>query len=470
MKRIAFLSPLPPSTSGIADYSAEILPALGAHFEIDLFTGRPEATEAVLTSRFAVQAFTQFLAADTERPYDAVVYQLGNSTTHHGEIHRLLLERPGIVVLHEYMLHHLLRDLTLARGGAAAFREEMRYCYGRTGLRMAGRILHANDLPEMWTYPLFERVVDAAQGLIVHNRETRDRVLASRPAAEIALVPHHLSLHDVESPDPRVRRRLLAEHGLPEDTFMIASFGHLTEAKRLDVALRAFARLRQDHPKAAYLLVGEPSAAYKELPELLAGPLGDGVHATGRLPLAGLLQHMAHCDIAVNLRHPTGGETSGACLRLLGLGRAVIVTDDGWFAEIPDDCCAKAPIGAQGGVEEEDLLAALLEALATSESLRRTMGANAARWAAGHHRVEDCARGYADFIERIAGRTATATPTAPAAVVPPLAPTAPGDLPAMLAAELGAALAELDVDERETELPRALAATLVELGLHRGAD
>jgi glycosyltransferase involved in cell wall biosynthesis len=467
MKRIAFLSPLPPDTSGIADYAAEILPPLGAHFEIDLFTGHPEATEAALTSRFAVRSFAEFPAADAERPYDAAVYQLGNSAGHHGEIHRLLHERPGIVVLHEYMLHHLLRDLTLARGGAAAFKEEMRYCYGRTGQRMAGRILHANDLPEMWTYPLFERVVDAARGLIVHSRATRDRVLASRPAAELALVPHHVSLHGMGAPDPAVRRRLLGAHGLPEDTLLIASFGHLTESKRLDVALRAFARLRQRRPEAAYLLVGEPSAPYKELPELLAGPLGEGVHATGRVPMSSLLEYMAHCDVAVNLRHPTGGETSGACLRLLGLGRAVVVTDAGWFAEIPDDCCAKLPVGKAGDPEEEDLLTALLEALATDEPLRATMGANAARWAAENHGVEDCARGYADFIERISDRPAATN--APAAAVPPLAPIPPGDLATALAAELGAALAELDVDEREEELPQALAETLVDLGLDRGA-
>ncbi len=469
MERIAFLTPLPPDNSGIADYSAELLPALAAHCEIALFTGHPEATDSTLSASFAVRSFAEFPAADDERPYDAAVYQLGNSAGHHGEIHRLLIQRPGIVVLHEYMLHHLLRDLTLARGGAAAFKEEMRYCYGRTGARMAGRILHANDLPEMWTYPLFERVVDAAQGLIVHSDATRDRVLASRPGAEIALVPHHLSLHGMKTPDPVVRRQLLAEQDLPEETLLIASFGHLNQAKRLGVALRAFARLRQTHPEAACLLVGEPSAAYQDLPGLLAGPLGEGVHTTGRVPLERLLESMAHCDVAVNLRHPTGGETSGACLRLLGLGRPVVVTDAGWFAEIPEDCCARVPVGAEGGVEEEDLLTALLEALAGDETLRRTMGANAARWAAENHRVEDCARGYADFIERISVRSESGA-AARTQAVPPLAPTSPGDLPSMLAAELGAALADLGVDDREQELTQALAETLVELVLHRGAD
>ncbi len=284
-------------------------------------------------------------------------------------------------------------------------------------------------------------------------------------------MPHHLSLGGLRKPDPAVRRRLLAEHDLPEDTLFVASFGHLNPAKRLDVALGAFARLRRNHPKAAYLLVGEPSGAYKELPDLLAGPLGEGVYTTGRVPLSSLLEHMANCDIAVNLRHPSGGETSGACLRLLGLGRAVVVTEVGWFAEIPDDCCAKVPLGAPGDPMEEDLLAALLETLAADPGLRHRMGANAARWAEENHRVEDCARGYADFIERIARDTRNAQNARNVpAVVPPLAPIPLGDLPSTLAAELGSALAELDIDEREEELPRALATTLVDLGLHRGCE
>ncbi|MCZ6507635.1 MAG: hypothetical protein O7A04_06260 [Acidobacteria bacterium] len=271
MRRIAFLSPLPPATSGIADYSGELVPALARHCEIDLFTEHAEETDTLLAQSFAVRSLDDFRAADRRRPYSGVVYQIGNGAAHHGAIYRTLLQRPGIVVLHEYMLHHLMRDLALERGGKAAFVEDMRYCYGGTGLAMAGRLLHANDLPEMWTYPLFERLVDAAQGLIVHSRATRDRVLASRPDTRIVIVPHHLSLHDAAAGGPEVRARLLSQLGIDVEAFVVASFGHLNPAKRLDVSLRAFARFRQSHPQAVYLLVGEVAHAYSELDELLLG-------------------------------------------------------------------------------------------------------------------------------------------------------------------------------------------------------
>lgn len=456
MTCVAFLSPLPPSTSGIADYSAELLPALAPHCKIDLFTSDPQRTSKALTQRFRVRPVEEFMAVDRRRPYDGVLYQIGNSRAHHGAIYRAALERPGIVVLHEYVLHHLVRESALEQGGRAAFSEEMRYCYGRTGLSMAGRLLHANNLPEMWTYPLFEHVVDTAQGIIVHSRTTRDRVLASRPEALVTVVPHHLSLYSTTQRSRKVKRRLLSAVGLPDDAFVVATFGHLTTAKGLHVALRAFAGFKQTHPDAVYLLVGEVSHAYPELTDLLNGELGNGVLTTGRVALETLLEFMANCDVAVNLRDPTGGETSGACLRLLGLGRPVIVTDSGWFSEIPDDCCAKVGVGR----DQEALLAALLEVLADDVPLRRRMGANAARWAAGRHRLEDSARLYAQFIKRIAAEVPV-----PARAVPPLASFPPTDLVSALIAEIAGGLGDLGFTERDRQFERIVATTLVELDL-----
>lgn len=453
MRRIAFLSPLPPDTSGIADYSAELVPALAAHCEIDLFTADPGAVPEAFTSRFPVRSWDEFLAVDAGARYESVIYQVGNSAEHHGTIYRTLLERPGIVALHEYMLHHLIRDLAVG-GGRSAFVEEMRYAYGETGRSMAPRLLTANNLPEMWTYPLFERIVDHAEALIVHSQATRDRVLASRPASRISLVHHHLSLGSVDGPDQAVREALQDQYGIAREAMVIASFGHLNSAKRLDVALRAFARLRRSHPQCVYALVGQPSHAYAELDELLCGELGEGVVTTGRVPLDTLLQFMANCDVAVNLRHPTGGETSGACLRLLGLGRPVIVTEAGWFAEIPNDCCAHVAIDR----DEEEMLLAVLTALVEQPELRARLGRNAARWAAEEHRIEDSAAGYARAVEE-----AITHPAHPTTALPPLARTPPGDMTSALVAGISAALGDVGLSELDPEPARSIARDLVDL-------
>ena len=52
---------------------------------------------------------------------------------------------------------------------------------------------------------------------------------------------------------------------------------------------------------------------------------------------------MAACDVLVNLRSPTMGETSGAVIRGLSLGKAMLVSDVGWFSELPDERGAEDP-------------------------------------------------------------------------------------------------------------------------------
>ena len=53
---------------------------------------------------------------------------------------------------------------------------------------------------------------------------------------------------------------------------------------------------------------------------------------------------MAACDVLVNLRYPTMGETSGSVIRALSLGKPLLVSDVGWFSELPDDVVLKVPV------------------------------------------------------------------------------------------------------------------------------
>src|SRR6185436_17982899 len=162
--------------------------------------------EGALAARFPVHGARDLRGRAAARRFDAVLYHVGNNADYHAEIVRTLVEVPGVVVLHEFMLHHLVRGMTVARRGAGAegaaeYVAAMRYSYGPTGESLARRSVETGIPLDVWSFPLFERVVDASLGLIVHNATTRDRVLASRPGFPIALVPHHLSLGGLPAPE-----------------------------------------------------------------------------------------------------------------------------------------------------------------------------------------------------------------------------------------------------------------------------
>src|SRR5205823_5207886 len=93
------------------------------------------------------------------------------------------------------------------------------------------------------------------------------------------------------------------------------------------------------------LLVGSAGERFERERRLERLGLDDtAILREGYVPEERLWSLMAACDVLVNLRSPTMGETSGAVIRGLALGKPMLVSDVGWFAELPDDVALKIPV------------------------------------------------------------------------------------------------------------------------------
>lgn len=447
--RLAYFSPLPPLRSGIADYSQELLPHLSQHAEIELVVDAGDKPGGSLSDQYAIRSYREFRSLASSQRYDAVLYHIGNDAQFHEHIYRMLLEYPGIVVLHEFVLQHLIQGMTLGRGKRQAYVREMRYCYGRKGVRLARAMLETGWPVDAWAYPLFERVVDACLGVIVHNDYTRQRILASRPLARVARVNSPYCPDSV--PDGDVRVKL----GLPRDAFVVGSFGFITPQKRLEASVRAFASLRKTRPNAIYVMVGEVSPHY-DIKSLLQDGLDEGVLLTGRVGKDTFLRYMASVDLAVNLRYPTAGETSATLIRLMGLGKPTIVSNVGAFSEYPDDCCIKVDIDNL----EEEMLSAMMCAVVDDENLRRQIGVNAQRYIKTQHTLEAAAQRYLDFVRRIIASPSTAVDTGALLDWPD-----EDDALVGLIAEIAAEVADLGLHEGDESVLREMAKAVLELGV-----
>ena len=191
---------------------------------------------------------------------------------------------------------------------------------------------------------------------------------------------------------------------------LIGAFGNVNQSKRVPQLLEAFARVRGEHPGARLLLVGATSPGFdleRRLQRL--GLDGEGIVREGYVDERRLWALMAACDVHVSLRSPTMGETSGTAIRALSLGKPLVVSDVGWFAELPDDVALKVPVGD----DEVDDLAAALELLAERRDAREAMGAAARALATGEHDLERVAERQAAAFERVAGGGAVADDGAP---------------------------------------------------------
>jgi glycosyltransferase involved in cell wall biosynthesis len=391
--RLAVWSPLPPSSSGIADYVAESLPSLARHFEVTAVTEDPGGVDLSLRARVAV------CAATAAPPADLHLYHLGNSPAH-AFVYRAARARPGVVVLHDWSLHHLVLRETVERGDVSAYLREMRRAYGETGTfvgRQVARALGGDLLPAL--FPLSESVLEGSLGVVALSAQTAARVERRLPGRPRLHLPHHLSL-PVDPPPSRAESR--AALGLAPDAFVITAPGLATANKRLDVAVRVIARIRADHPEMVLVVAGATDPRLPLAAWAAEAGLGAAMRVTGRLDLVDFERHLAAADVVLALRFPSHGEMSGAVVRALGVGRPVLVSaGSAAAAEFPEGVI----VTVDPGRGEEGELEALLRHLHAGAALRETIGTLAAAHVRHGHGLEGTVETLAGFLRGVeAGR------------------------------------------------------------------
>jgi len=453
--RIAWFTPLRPVESGISHYNEELLPVLATAWQIDVFVDGYSPTHLRSTDTLQVHAARVFHRRHHRRPYDAVVYQMGNSRAH-AYMYPTVLEVPGLLVLHDTMLHHLILSMMLT-GSRRGYRRLMERHYGEAGLTAAERVLRGQLPKSLFDLPLSEDAVEASWAVAVHSDHARANVLRHNPNARIEQIPMGIPV-----PQRIARERARRLLGLPEREFLIASVTHVNPYKRLDVVLRVLARLRSDVP-ARLVIAGSVAPLV---------PLGRYVSALGlesaveRLDFVDDLTArlvVAASDVCVNLRFPTAGETSASLLRLMGGGRPVLVTGAGSFDELPDGAVIKIP----PDVLEEETIFATLRRLASDPALGERIGAEARQFVLREHSLAAMAEGYHGALERVAGRILP-RPEVGELIESLTLPDAPTRLtPDPLTTAIADALVELGLGGDVTLLDEAARAA-VELGLGVG--
>ena len=156
---------------------------------------------------------------------DVALYHVGNDAEAHGWIVEALRRRPGVVVLHDFVLHHLVVGLTFARGDAAGYLAAMEREAGLVGRLLAYAVLD-NSCPPLWEtrpedFPLAGEVLELATGLIVHSRYVEERARATGYDGPIVRIPHPAW------PIPAVAPATV------EGDPLFGCFGHLNESKRI---------------------------------------------------------------------------------------------------------------------------------------------------------------------------------------------------------------------------------------------
>jgi glycosyltransferase involved in cell wall biosynthesis/SAM-dependent methyltransferase len=383
--RVALFTPLPPSKTGTADYGA--------------------ALAAELEKLVSLTVYDQSSASFAPQRFDHVVYQIENNP-YHADIYELALRHPGVVVIHEASVHYLVRSLTLSRGNQKGYLREVMYeIFGSDDGHSAGKHLPI-EAPQPHEFLMLRRLLDRSQACIVHSHYAERLVRLKGFRGPIGVVPHGVSLLTIDAAS--YRQKL----GLQAGTPLIGVFGYQRPDKQIWESLLMFKQLLDILPDARLLILGERHPLVPIEDGIRDLGLQDRVLVMGYQTLEDFDGFLAACNVVLNLRQTTFGESSGTMMRAFGLGKPVIASAIGGICELPDDICIKIPRDRH----EMQVITDCLKWLLSSPDEAAEIGAQAKRWVAEECTWDKVAHRYVAFLEHKKDGPAAAPRREPAAL------------------------------------------------------
>lgn len=402
--RLAYVSPLPPERSGISDYSAELLPELARHYDVEVIVAQESVSDVWIRANCQTRTVDWFNAnADS---YDRVLYHFGNSAFHQ-HMFDLLEKVPGVVVLHDFYLSGIVEHMDvhgLVHGGWA---EELYRSHGYHAVRQR---YHAVDTAEIvWKYPANLSVLQNAEGVIVHSESSRrlaQQWYGTKAGSNCAHIP---LLRKPVFEDRRSRDTARKALGLTEADFVVCSFGLLGPTKLNHRLLDAWLNSTlAANARCVLVFVGENhGGVYGQqlLAKIHGSEQGGRIRITGWADADVFRQYLAAADVGVQLRAESRGETSAAVLDCMNHGLPTIVNANGSMADLPGEGVWKLP----DDFEDRQLTQAL-ETLWQDGSKRRQLGLQAQKIIHAYHAPRNCAVQYFAAIEGFHRSAATGIP------------------------------------------------------------
>ena len=402
--RLAYVSPLPPERSGIADYSAELLPELARLYEIDVIVAQDAISDPWIKANCSVRS-AQWFIEHADR-YERVLYHFGNSTFH-AHMFELLKAIPGVIVLHDFFLSGIVAHRDTNGFTPGGWSRELYSAHGYAALRDR---FHAKDTADVvWKYPCSLNVIQDSLGVIAHSPNSLR--LAEQwyggASTDWAVIP--LMRDPRISADKELARKAL---GFDAGDFLVCAFGILGPHKLNERLLHAWLQSRLARDKTCHLVfVGEnhPGDYGQDLLATIRSSVAKkNIRITGWAEQEVFRQYLAAADVGVQLRTLSRGETSAAVLDCMNYGLATIVNANGSMADLVDEAVWKLP----DEFTDEQLIEAL-ETLWQDETRRHEMGEYARNLILREHKPRTCAEQYGEAIERFYRSAASGLPALP---------------------------------------------------------
>jgi glycosyltransferase involved in cell wall biosynthesis len=394
--RIAWFTPFH-KTSAIGRFSRYVTARLAQFADVDIWHPRGHNLHSTALRTIicpdAVPLDREALAG-----YDLCVYNLGNHLGFHQRIFETAQRAPGVVVLHDFVMHNFFAGYFLqSRGAPHEYVDAMSRVYGEAGRQLAeaavtGKAGGVWDTPRVAEFPFFELAARGAYGIVVHSEFFREAVTRVFPGP----VKRLFLAYDAQAVDRAPLTR--AELKVPPDKLLAVTVGHANVNKRIAHVIEAIGSDPDLARRIVYAVVGPIDPEYAAIVRKAARKHGiaGAVQLVGYASDEVLSSYLAHADICVNLRYPPTEGASASAIEEMLYGKPLIVSDIGFYRDLPADAVFK--VSVQG--EAEGVRRALAQ-LAGNPKLRKEAGARARRFATAESDAGRYTEGFLEFANEI---------------------------------------------------------------------
>lgn len=388
--KLAYISPLPPERSGIAIYSAELLPTLSEYYQIEVITDQDEISDYWIQKNCVVRRSDWFIKHSND--YDRVLYHFGNSH-YHQHMFSMLQTVPGVVVLHDFYLSGVAYHMQASLYAPGFFEQQLYHSHGYSALQKLAKTDNIIDI--ITQYPMSREVLENSVGCIVHSKNSVQLVQQWYHLSDSILKVIPLARVAAKNTDKGSARQAL---GFTDDDFIVCSFGFLAPTKLNHKILQSWFDSALSNNQACHLVfVGEnPSGDYGNTltEDINNSSCAARIHITGWASTEKFEQYLAAADIGVQLRSMSRGETSATVLDCMNYGLPTIVNAHGSMAELDQETVYMLP--DKFNTAE---LSKALESLWFDPVMREKLAERAKSSIINQHNPTKCAKNYAEAIE-----------------------------------------------------------------------
>jgi glycosyltransferase involved in cell wall biosynthesis len=321
--------------------------------------------------------YEQIIALSSQA--DACVYLIGDNYGLHRGCLEWLPRLPGIVCLHDKFLGNLFRTWALHHLRQAD--EILRSWYGDRVAKgyfewpnSQASLLKAANLA-----PMTEWICAMACGVVTHSTNGIHRILGSCPGP-VHVIPLSLTKKIDSTIEPK---RIDSADG----KFHLLTVGYVNPNKRVPIVIQAIGNSALLRERTIYRLVGKIEQRIARQLSELAKNLSVNLMISGEIDDMALDLALKEADAISCLRWPALETGSGSCVEALLYGKPCMVTDTGFYHEIPD--CYVKKIDP---LKEIESIQKTLEELCENGELRYALGTKAQRWARSTYTPENYAQ------------------------------------------------------------------------------